>query len=103
VIGGSALSVVDVAGEISITIANKLLIPCTMLVIAPVVQSYYNVPEQMFYSCLVLHRRRLHEPTDEAHGEHDVWPCMHEVAQASDDTTIERDVNGRIRALLAQL
>jgi hypothetical protein len=51
----------------------------------------------------VLRRRSLHEPTDVANGEGQVWPCVGEVAKAPHKTSVLCSIHFLRRAIAAQL
>ena len=100
---GSAPVGVDVPGMITVAQAHEmriLLLPC---VVAAVVQSAGDVSQHPFHSCLVLNGRFLHKPAHIARREGQVWSCVQQVPQRTDDAPVRCGIDGGRYACLAQL
>jgi hypothetical protein len=98
-----ALAVVDVAGVVTVTVPNKVCLPRAPRVVEAMVESPDNIADDPLHSLLVLRRRSLHEPTNVADGECQVWPCVGDVAKAPHNTLVLRSVHLLRRAVAAQL
>jgi hypothetical protein len=98
-----ALAGVDVTGVVTVAIPNKVCLPRAPQVVEAVVESSCNIADDSLHSLMMLHRRSLHEPTNIADGECQVWPCVHEVAKAPHKTPILCSIHLLYRAVAAQL
>jgi hypothetical protein len=97
-----ALTVVDVAGVVTVTVPDKVCLPRAPRVVEVVVESPYNIADDPLHSLLVLRRRSLHEPINVADGECQVQPCVGEVAKAPHKTLVLCSVHLLRRAVAAQ-
>jgi hypothetical protein len=64
-----ALTDVDVADVVTITVPSKVCLHRAPLVVEAVVESPYNIADDSLHSLLMLRRRSLHEPINVADGE----------------------------------
>jgi hypothetical protein len=64
-----ALTGVDVAGEVAVTVPDKVCLPRAPRVVEAMVESPHNIVHDPLHSLLVLRCRSLHEPTNVADGE----------------------------------
>jgi hypothetical protein len=98
-----ALAGVDVVGVVTVAVPNKMCLPRALRVVEAVVESPCNIANDPLHSLLVLCHRSLHEPTNVADGECQVWPCVGEVAKAPHKTPVLRSVHLLRRDVAAQL
>jgi hypothetical protein len=98
-----ALASVDVTGVVAVAVPDKVCLPRAPRVVDAVVGSPSNIADDPPHSLLVLRRRSLHEPTNVADGECQVWPCVGEVAKAPQKTPVLRSVYLIRRSVVAQL
>jgi hypothetical protein len=98
-----ALAGVDVVGVITVVVPDKVCLPRAPRVEEAVVESPCNIADDSLHSLLMLCRRSLHESTNVADGECQVWPCVDEVAKAPHKTPVLRSVHLLRRAVVAQL
>jgi hypothetical protein len=97
------LAGVDVAGVVIVALPDKVCRPRAPQVVETVVESPHNIADDPLHSLLVLRHRLIHEPTNVADGECQVWPCMGEVAKAPHKTPVLRSVHLLHCTIAAQL
>jgi hypothetical protein len=71
-----ALAGVDVAGVVIVAVPDKVCLPKAPRVVEAVIESPCNIMDDSLHSLLMLRRRSLHEPTNVANGECQVWLCV---------------------------
>jgi hypothetical protein len=98
-----ALAGVDVAGVVAVIVPDKVYLPRAPRLVEAVVESPRNIADDPLHSLLVLHCRSLHESTNVADGECQVWSCMGKVAKAPHKTSVVRSVHLLRHAIIAQL
>jgi hypothetical protein len=98
-----ALAGVDVASVVAVTVPDKVCLPRAPQVVEAVVESPRNIADDPLHSLLGLRCRSLHESTNVADGEYQVWLCVGEVAKAPHKTPVLRSVYLLHRAVTAQL
>jgi hypothetical protein len=98
-----ALAGVDVAGVVTVAVADKVCLPRAPRVVEIVVESLRNIADDPLHSLLVLYCQSLHEPSNVADGECQVRPCVSEVAKAPHKTSVLRSVHLLRRAVAVQL
>ena len=97
------VSMSDVAGVVAVAVPDEVCHPKAPRVVEAVVESPLNVADGPLHSLLVLRCRSLHEPTNVADEECQVWPCVGEVAKAPHKTPVLHSVHLLRRAVAAQL
>jgi hypothetical protein len=98
-----ALAGVDVAGVVPDAVPDKVCLPRAPRVVEAVIESPCNIADDPLHSLLVLRHRSLHEPTNEADGECQIWPCVGEIAKAPHKTSVLRSIHHLRCAVAAQL
>jgi hypothetical protein len=98
-----ALAGVNVTGVVAVAVPDKVCLPRAPRVVEVVVESPRNIANDPLHSLLVLRCRSLHEPTNVADGECQVWPCVSEVAKAPHKSSVLRSVHLLRRAVTTQL
>jgi hypothetical protein len=98
-----ALAGVDVVGVVAVAVPDNVCLPRAPRVVEVVVESPRNIADDPLHSLLVLCCWSLHEPTNIADRECQVWSCVGEVAKAPHKTPVLRSVHLLRRAVTAQL
>jgi len=98
----SALACVDVAGEVTVVVLYEVLRTGTPWVVQAVVGGACDVAEDPLDGLLMLRRRSLHEATDVANGERQVWPRVDEVAKAAHNAPVLHGITLLRHAAAAQ-
>jgi hypothetical protein len=98
-----ALTGVDVTGVVPIIVPDKVCLPRAPWVVEVVVESPCNIADDPLHSLLVLHCQSVHEPTNVADGECQVWSCVGEVAKAPHKMSVLRSIHLLSHAVTAQL
>jgi hypothetical protein len=83
-----ALAGVDVVGVVTVAVLDKVCLRKAPRVVEAMVESPCNIVDDSLHSILVLH-----EPTNLADRECQVWPCVGEVANAPHKTSVLRSVH----------
>jgi hypothetical protein len=98
-----ALAGVDVTGVVTITVPDKVCLPGAPQVVEAVVESPCNIADDSLHSLLMLRRQSLHEPTNVADVECQVWSCVGEVVKAPHKTPVLCSIHLLHCAITAQL
>jgi hypothetical protein len=98
-----ALAGIDVTGVIAVDVPDKVCLPRAPRVVEAMVESPYNIADDPLHSLLVLRHRSLHQPTNVADGECQVWLCVGEVAKAPHKTSVLHSFHLLSRVVAAQL
>jgi hypothetical protein len=88
-----ALSRVDVTGMVAVAIADDVCRAGTPRVVQAIVEGVRDVADDPLDGLPMLHHRSLHEPTDVADGECQVWPRVGEVAKAPHKAPVLRGID----------
>jgi len=97
------LACVDVAGVVTVAIADEVCRARTPRVVQAEVEGTRDVADDPLDGLQMLHHRSLHEPTDVADGECQVRPRVDEVAKAPNKAPVLRGVDLLRGAVAAQL
>jgi hypothetical protein len=98
-----ALTGVDVTGMVPIIVPDKVCLPRAPWVVEVVVESPCNIADDPLHSLLVLHCQSVHEPTNVADGECQVWSCVGEAAKAPHKMSVLCSIHLLSHAVTAQL
>jgi hypothetical protein len=98
-----ALTGVDVTGMVPIIVPDKVCLPRAPWVVEVVVESPCNIADDPLHSLLVLHCQSVHESTNVADGECQVWSCVGEAAKAPHKMSVLCSIHLLSHAVTAQL
>ena len=97
-----ALACVDVAGEVAVVVADEVCGAGRLDEVQTEVERASDIAEDALDSLLMLHRRPLHEPADEADGERQIGLSVHHIVQPADEAPVVCRDDLRRRAVSAK-
>ena len=94
-----ALVCVDVAGEVTVAVADEARYAGRPGVVKTLVEGARHILKDALDRLRMLHRGLLHEPAHEYDDERQVRPSVHQVAQTADELLVVRGIDLLRRAV----